>query len=442
MQFTVPVWHTLVGSHALPHETHAPMPSHVMLPLQPIVGPTPSSLSSAQTHCAPLRANTPVLHGVGFMLHAPPRSQRTHAPLAQKPPVHAVPSVASTSSAHVWAPVAHEMRPVLHGAPGLLPHIAPATHDTHWPIELHTWSVPQLFPGAALFMPSVHTGAPDVQTVRPSRHAVGFVLHVEPAAHATHWPVELQTRSVPHESPVLFGVPSTHAAPFVHCSLPFMHGFGFVEHAAPSVHVTHAPWPSQTWPLPHEAPAGLLSESAQTGAPVPHWVRPCLQAVGLPVHAEFCAHAMHWPAALQTLSTPHESPVARCIVPSVHVAPELLHVSTPTTQGFGFVPHAAFAMHATHAPAMHTFVPPQPRPSVAFSASMHVAAPVAHEVRPTLHAVGLPVHGSPAVHAVPPPEPPLPPRPPAPPVPPPALFPPPPPVPLPPPEPPVQSALQ
>jgi len=466
--------------HAVPQVTHWPMPLHVMPIVQPGCVPIGSSRSSLQTHCAPLRARMPVLHTVGFVLHAPPRLHATQLPAAQKPPVQLVPSITSVPFSQVCVPLTHDVMPCRHGFVFVL-HAWPPTHATHCPIELQTWFVPQLAPGGRFPMPSLHVGDAPVQSREPLRHGVGFPVHAAPCTHmphtpllhvwpmphgvpllafcvpsthtgrpelhsvtpclhtsglpvhiapavhgmhaplesqtlscpqlvpgfrfavvsshtdapvlhdvtpclhgvglpvhasislhATHMPAGLQTRSAPHESPAIFGVPSTHvgAAPLQRSS-PFLHASGFVEHAAPSMHVMHAPEPSQIWLLPQLVPPGLFGPSMHAGTPLPHSSCPSRQAFELPVHAPPCAQSMHAPAGLQTLSVPHGEPAIRCIAVSVHAGAAPLQSSAPTTQRFGFVPHGLPCTHAVHMPLAHTFVPPHEVPSSSFLPSSH-----------------------------------------------------------------------
>ncbi len=78
--------------------------------------------------------------------------------------VHAVPLGAATPvSAHVSAPVAHEVVPRSHGLAGV--QATPAVQETHAPAPSQTRSVPQLVP-AASGSPFTQTG-PAVHDVVP-----------------------------------------------------------------------------------------------------------------------------------------------------------------------------------------------------------------------------------------------------------------------------------
>jgi hypothetical protein len=92
-QLTAPYWHGFAGEQAPLQATQLPLPSHVCTPVQPVTCPMPRFELSAQIHVVPDRANAPVLHAVGFVVHACPMAHGTHVPLLQKPPLHATPRV-------------------------------------------------------------------------------------------------------------------------------------------------------------------------------------------------------------------------------------------------------------------------------------------------------------------------------------------------------------
>ena len=104
-------------------------------------------------------------------------------------------------SAHVMAPVAHEVAPFLHGFVGW--QAVPAVHAPHVPL-LHTRLVPHAVP-LALLPVCAHTEAPVTHVVVPVRHTfAGWQL--APEVHATQAPL-LQTWLVPHVVPLTRLVP-------------------------------------------------------------------------------------------------------------------------------------------------------------------------------------------------------------------------------------------
>src|SRR5580765_1826282 len=122
---------------------------------------------------------------------------------------------------------------------------------------------------------------------------------------------------------------------------PLVPGLGLPVRDCPAVQAMQPPLPSQTMPLPQAVPADRLPKSRQTGAPVWQLTMPVLHAVGLVEQFALGVQAAQVPLPSQTRFAPQ-------VVP-----PGLL---VPSTQ---------------------------------------VCAPVAHEVTPFLHALGLPVHGWP-----------------------------------------------
>ena len=276
---------------------------------------------------------------------------------------HIRPFAAFAPSTQTAAPVAHEMTPCLHGAPGFPAHDAPAVHATQLPAALHTRFVPQLVPGARFVMPSSHVGEAPEQLCKPVRHGVGLPVHAEPCVHMPQMP-PLHVRPTPHIVPfVTFAVPSTQrTAPLLQSVTPCLQTLGLPLHAAPCVHAMHMPLELHTWFVPQLVPAVRFTiVSTQTCAPVAHDVTPCLHGVGFVVHDWFATHATHAPAALHTRSVPHDEPTAFG-VPSTHAAPPV-HVCVPFLQRSGFVLHAAPVLHATHPPIpLHTWFMPHAVP--------------------------------------------------------------------------------
>jgi hypothetical protein len=181
---------------------------------------------------------------------------------------HAVPGATlAAPSTQVAAPVAQETIPTLHGD-GLPLHALPPAHATQVPVPLQTMLLPQAVP-AALAAPSTQVCAPVAQDVTPFVHAApGFVAHGWPGAHSPHCPFALQTWLAPQAVPAALGAPSTHACtPVAHDVTPFAHGFGLPVQDSPAVHVPHVPLPSQTLFVPQGVPADRLPKSRQIGPP-------------------------------------------------------------------------------------------------------------------------------------------------------------------------------
>src|SRR5580765_324634 len=97
----------------------------------------------------------PVLQGVGFVVQFAFAVQAMQAPdpLQTMLVPHAVPPGLLASSTQAWAPVAHEVMPVLQMF-ALVVHAWPALQATQAPAPSQTMPTPQLVP-AAVFAPSV-----------------------------------------------------------------------------------------------------------------------------------------------------------------------------------------------------------------------------------------------------------------------------------------------
>src|SRR5215471_15924174 len=125
----------------------------------------------------------------------------------------------------------------------------------HVPVVLQTMPVPHVVPGFLLVV-SVHTWAPDEQTNDPFLHAlVGVQV---PVAHAMHVPVVLQTIPLPQGVPGAMFVVSVHTgAPVVQENDPFLQGLVGWQ-AMLIMQVTQPPFPSHTIPVPQAAPGALF----------------------------------------------------------------------------------------------------------------------------------------------------------------------------------------
>jgi hypothetical protein len=198
------------------------------------------------------------------------------------------------------APVVQEVTP-LRQTDGLVVQVAPAVQATQVPVPLQTRLVPQVVP-AAVLPESTHFAAPVAQSITPAlQGAPGFVVHVWPAMHMTHWPLPLQTMPEPHAIPAPTLSPSTQPEADPHWTTPSLHiPPEFVVQTVPAAQVVQAP-PLQTWSIPQKVPSAALAPSLHWGAPVLHEIVPFLH--GLPVLVEQAApvaQGMQVPAALQT----------------------------------------------------------------------------------------------------------------------------------------------
>jgi hypothetical protein len=194
-------------------------------------------------------------------------------------------------------------------------------------------------------------------------------------------------------------------APVAHEYTPFLQTLGLPVQAPPAVQATHAPAPSHTMLVPQLVPADLLPPSTHVWAPVAHDVAPFLQMVGLVVQAAPAVQATQLPEPLQTWFMPQVVPAA-VLPPSMQVMVPLEQELVPTLHAVGLPVHAWPAVHATHSPVpLQTMLAPQLTPGDLLLASVHVIAPVEQVVEPFRHGFGLPVHDVPAVHATHPPEP-------------------------------------
>jgi hypothetical protein len=161
------------------------------------------------------------------------------------------------------------------------------------------------------FAPSTQAQVVPLREYEPALQGwLGFVVHEAPRLQLTHV-------LTPSQKPPLHGVPSASGVvvsmhdctPVAQEEMPALHGVGFVEQLPPCAHETHMPDVLQTLFVPHAAPApSVIDESLHTATPVAQSVMPALHAVGLVLHAAFWVHAVHAPPALQTLFVPQLAP--------------------------------------------------------------------------------------------------------------------------------------
>ena len=123
-------------------------------------------------------------------------------------------------------------------------HIAPAAHGEHAPI-LQTLSVPHEVPSVT-FIPVSTQLTDGEQTVVPAWHALAGT-HESPAMHVTQVP-PLHTLSLPHGVPVGVLPDSMHTGePVLHAVVPVRQGLLAIAQLDPATHATHMPVALQTW---------------------------------------------------------------------------------------------------------------------------------------------------------------------------------------------------
>jgi hypothetical protein len=134
--------------------------------------------------------------------------------------------------------------------------------------------------------------------------------------------------------------PSTQlAAPVAHETMPLLHAFGLPLQPLPAVHAAQVPLPLQTMLVPQLVPALLLASSRQVCTPVVHEVTPKTHAAcGLVLQDWPGAHSVHWPLALQTMLVPQPVPAA-FMAPSTHVCVPVAQEVTPLAHGLGLPVH-------------------------------------------------------------------------------------------------------
>jgi hypothetical protein len=164
---------------------------------------------------------------------------------------------------------------------------------------------------------------------------------------------------------------------------------GLPVHEPPAVHATHAPEPLHTMFVPQLTPADLLPPSTQVCAPVEHAVVPFLQMLGLVVQAAPAVHDTQVPEPLHTWFMPQVVPAA-LLPPSTQAMEPLAHEVVPTLQAVGLPVHAWPAVHDTQVPPpLQTMLVPQLTPADFAPPSTQVWAPVEHDVVPVRQTPGL-----------------------------------------------------
>ena len=250
-------------------------------------------------------------------------------------------------------------------------------------------------PALLFVLPSMQVIAPVVQDVVPFLHLFGLVVHALPTVQATQVPVPLQTRSVPQLVPAVLLPLSTHVcAPDAQDVVPVLQTPGLVVHAVPAVHGPQVPL-LHTWFVPHDVPFALFPISAQTGTPVTHEVVPTLHAFAC-VQAAPGVHAPHTPLALQTMFVPQLVPAARFRLVSEQV---MLgeQVCVPAWHGFVGV-HASPAVHIMQVPVWQTMFVPHVVPLATLPDALQTGTPVVHAFAPVLQGIPVTAQLEPTVH--------------------------------------------
>jgi hypothetical protein len=180
---------------------------------------------------------------------------------------------------------------------------APCVQATQAPAEVHTLPWPQLWPGARAVAVSAQPAEPALQVVMPCTQGFGLVEHAWPAVHAMHVPVPLQMSPEPQLVPGAAGVvESMHTGPPVAQEMaPCQHTLGLPVQVASAVHGTQTPAPVQTWAAPQLVPAGVFAvPSLHTGPDAVHALTPLLQGVGFVAQGRLAVHATQPPSPSQT----------------------------------------------------------------------------------------------------------------------------------------------
>ena len=274
-------------------------------------------------------------------------------------------------------------------------HEAPALHAEHVPLS-QTRPVPHVVPFVTLLPVSLQTAVPVVQTMLPVWHWFGGVQLV-PDEHVVHDPLS-QTSPVPHDVPLLTGVPvSVHTAtPVEQSVVPVSHGLAGV-HAAFWVQAAHVPL-SHTSLVPQVVPlAALVPVSVHTAVPVEQSVVPAWHGLA-GVQVAPCVHALHAPL-LHTSLVPHDVPLAALVPVSVHTGTPVVHEVNPTWHGLVGVQVDPPA-HALHAPLSQTSLVPHTVPfGACVPVSVHVGVLPEQSRVPVSHALAG-VHGDESAHAL------------------------------------------
>jgi hypothetical protein len=248
---------------------------------------------------------------------------------------------------------------------------------------LQTALGPHEVPAATGVPVSLHTAVPVEQSVLPtSQGLVG--VHAALCAHDVHVPLE-QTSFVPHTVPFGACVPvSVQVEGLAEQSrVPVSHELAGV-HAAPLVHVVHAPL-SHTWPVPQDVPFGTsFCVFVHTEAPVAQLVAQTVHELAgvQTVPAVHATQLVPW----QTMFRPHDVPAATAVPVSLQTGSPDAQSVVPLSHGFVVGVHCALWVHAPQFPSSQTWLAPQLVPLGTLSpVSLHVCVPVEQSLTPMWH---------------------------------------------------------
>ena len=269
------------------------------------------------------------------------------------------------------------------------------------PFPSHTWLVPQGVPATTFPDPSTHVAAPVAHEVMPVLHGDGFPLQPVPAVQATQVPELLQTMLVPQLVPAGLSASSRQVGtPVLHALIPLMHAAcGFVVQAWPAVHRVHWPFALQTWFAPQPLPAVFEAPSTQVCAPVAHEVTPA--GTGIRVAGARLARGAGRAGAAAVADHVGAAGAPGRLVAEIQTDRRAGLAAVDACLARGRVGRAVDVGRAGGAGAVAVAhqVCAAGGPAGLAGAVDAGRAPVAHEVTPFLHAVGIPVHGWPVAHA-------------------------------------------
>ncbi len=150
-------------------------------------------------------------------------------------------------------------------------------------------------------------------------------------------------------------------------------------------------------PAPHGVPVGLSPPATQTWVPVPQENVPSSLQGFVGWQTPPAVHATQAPA-LHTWSEPQVVPLANTIPVSVQTFAPVVQLKIPVWQGLLGV-QGSPAAQPIHDPLAHTMLIPHELPLLLLVVSSHTGAPVPQEIVPFLHMLaGL--QAIPTVHAV------------------------------------------
>ncbi len=188
-----------------------------------------------------MHAVTPAKQAFGFEVQASPAVQALQACAESQnwfgPQL--APAALGAPSTQTRLPLVQAMAPAKQ-AFGFAVHASPAVQAPQTWAESQTWLVPQLAP-AALGAPSAQERAPFAQAATPLKQMLGFEVQASPAVQALQACAESQNWFGPQLAPADLAAPSMHTrAPPVHAVTPSKHALEFVVQAEPATQALHA----------------------------------------------------------------------------------------------------------------------------------------------------------------------------------------------------------